>query len=234
MNYLELQENEMCRIKMICYLKRLSMIVTEIRTKLKTGEITLEREKKGKWKTQRGQAPPRSESITSSLVQDNFTKRRLVETGRDISKGGRSPKSPPELEIVDIENLKIRLFGEEFPGDEYLKAYVKDPAIDNRISLLVHISQLESFLRPSEYFDLHGLTTDYLVGKLKEMLDTTKDKQIGARYLSLAFSLKHPAPKMVSVSKPTQNNTFYNFESKQEAEQAVRKQISGMADAVGS
>jgi len=228
LNYNELRDNELLRVKMIVYLKRFVMVITQVKQRLQTGEMTIEKAYKGKWKTQRGQAGVDLPSITSTFIQDNFSKRRLVETGRDLSRGGQLPKHPPELEVVDVENLKIGLFGEEFPDDARVKAYLAEPTLDNRIALLVHISQLESGLHPSEYFDLHGLTTDYLVGKLKDRIEG-KDTQAASRFLALAFQLKHPAPKTVKVGSPKQSNYF--FGSKRDAVEAVKKQLEDMADA---
>lgn len=152
-----------------------------------------------------------------SQVRDENAGRRLIPK----QNAGRSGEDETrDLEPVDLENLKIRVFGEVFPDDPVVHAYRVSTTLENRFNLLIHVAALENGVTASDYMDLHGLTMDYLCGKLREMIET-KDKQVSARFLAMAFNMK--APQKITVRKAEQN--IFNFGSKGEAAQRVEEKI---------
>lgn len=186
------------------------------RNRLKEGRIRIKKGKRqiGPEVGMGGGALPTS---PFSLVRDeNFERRLVVKSTRNPPRGNE----PRDLEPVDLENLKIQVFGEVFPDDPMVHAYRLGTTLENRFNLLIHVAALEAGVTASDYMDLHGLTMDYLCGKLKEMIETD-NKQRGAQFLAMAFNLK--APQKVTVRKAEQN--IFNFGSKGEAVERVEQKI---------
>ena len=221
----ELQQEEQITLKLVRYLKRLSMEVETIQKQLKSGEIKI---RKGKWTESETEVGHGGDAFTTSPLStmcDKNAERVLTPTGKKLT--GRKLVKIPEFETVDLENLKIRVFSAEFPVDAVVTAYQKNSTLENRFTLLIHIAALEKNVAPGDLMDLHGITSDYLMGRMKHMLEAD-DKQVSARFLALAFNMKFPGPS-VKVGRATQQN-FFNFASKREAVKAVKDQMS---DGVG-
>ena len=219
MNSEEKTERDLQSIRLLQYIQRFKMEMENTRSRLKAGRIRIEKpvyRERGK----RPEVGTGGGAITTSpfsSVRDENAERRLIpkqnagRTGIDDSR---------DLEPVDLENLKIRVFSEVFPDDPAVHAYRKGTTLENRFNLLIHVAALENGVTASDYMDLHGLTMDYLCGRLKEMIET-KDKQVSARFLAMAFNMK--APQKVTVRKAEQN--IYNFGSKGEAVDRVGDKI---------
>jgi len=219
----ELQEQEQSTLRMVRYLKRLSMEIETIHKQLTSGEIKI---KKGKWteaETEVGHGGVANPTSPLSTMCDKNTERVLTPTGKKLT--GRKLVNVPEFETVDLENLKMRIFSAEFPYDAAVRAYEKKSTLENRFTLLIHIAALEKNVTPGDLMDLHGITSDFLIDRLKSMIET-QDKQVSARFLALAFNMKFPGPS-VKVGRATQQN-FFNFVSKHEAVKAVKEQLGGM------
>ncbi len=159
----------------------------------------------------------------ASLMYDKNSERHLVPTNKQLT--GRPLKNPPDFEVIDLENLRMRIFGAEFPGDAVVLAYGKNPTLENRFTLLIHVAALEKNVTPSDLMDLHGISSAFLMDSLKKMIDVN-DKKVSASFLALAFRLKFPDPVKV---KAIQHNV-YNFGSKREAVKAVKKQLEVMGE----
>jgi len=219
----ELQQQEQSTLRMVRYLKRLSMEIETIKKQLKSGEIKI---RKGKWteaETEMGHGGDADTTSPLSTMCDKNTERVLTPTGKKLT--GRPLVNVPEFETVDLENLKMRIFSAEFPNDAAVVMYERKPTLENRFTLLIHIAALEKNVTPSDLMDLHGITSDFLIDRLKGMIET-KDKQVSARFLALAFNMKFPGPS-VKVGRATQQN-FFNFGSKREAVKAVKEQLGGI------
>ena len=219
----ELQQQEQETLRMVRYLKRLSMEIETIKKQLKSGEMKI---RKGKWtetETEVGHGGGENSTSPLSTMCDKNTERVLTPTGKNLT--GRKLVKIPEFETVDLENLKMRIFSAEFPNDAAVVAYEKSSTLENRFTLLIHIAALEKNVTPGDLMDLHGITSDFLIDRLKDMLET-KDKQVSARFLALSFNMKFPGPS-VKVGRATQQN-FFNFGSKREAVKAVKDQLGGI------
>ena len=208
---------ELRKNKVLRFLKKYHLELDALQKAISQGNVRIGKKEIGR--PQVGTGDPRNGQITPSPIWDRNIE-RVLEI-RDVKKGGR-PRNV-ELKPVDIENLKIRLFCEEFPQDPVVVAYTQKPTLDNRFQLLIHISALEKDVQPSDLMDLYGLTDEFLFNKLKSLIDT-KDKNVSARYLALAFKLKYPEEK--KVTKAVQNN--YYFSSKKEAMEKVKEQINAI------
>jgi len=216
MNSAEKTERDLTAIRLLQYVQRFKMELETTRNRLKEGRIRIKKGKRqiGPEVGTGGGALPTS---PFSLVRDeNFERRLVVKSTRNPPRGNE----PRDLEPVDLENLKIQVFGEVFPDDPMVHAYRLGTTLENRFNLLIHVAALEAGVTASDYMDLHGLTMDYLCGKLKEMIETD-NKQRGAQFLAMAFNLK--APQKVTVRKAEQN--IFNFGSKGEAVERVEQKI---------
>jgi len=222
----ELQQQEQTTIRMVRYLKRLSMEVETIQKQLKSGEIKIRKGKGAKVDPEGGHGGDGNHTSPLSLMCDKNAERLLIPTGKKLT--GRPLVKIPDFEPVDLENLKMRIFSAEFPNDVSVIDYEKSPTLENRFTLLIHIAALENNVTPGDLMDLHGITSDFLMGILKKMVDPdeTKDKQMSARFLAMAFKLKFPE-QSVKVGKAQQNN-YFNFGSKHEAVKAVKNQLEGI------
>lgn len=218
----ELQAQEQLTIRMVRYLKRLSMEIEVIQAQLKSGELRLSKGK-GERETEKGHGGAGNHTSPLSLMYDKNSERHLIPTNKKLT--GRPLKNPPDFEMIDLENLKMRIFGAEFPADSVVVAYEKNPTLENRFTLLIHVAALEKNVTPSDLMDLHGITSAFLMDSLKKMIGVN-DKKVSASFLALAFRLKFPDPVKV---KATQHN-FYNFGSKREAVKAVKKQLEGLSE----
>jgi len=210
-------EKDWRRNRFLRFLEKYNLKIRELREAVEKGRVTIGKKRIGK--PQVGTADPENGQITPSPIWDRNIE-RVIEI-RDVVKGGRPSKV--ELKPIDLENLKIRLFCEEFAQDPVVVAYLQKPTLDNRFQLLIHISALQKEMTPSDLMDLYGLTDEFLFNKLKSLIDT-KDKNVSARYLTLAFKLKYPEEK--KVTKAVQNN--YYFASKEEAMKKVKEQINAI------
>lgn len=218
----ELQAQEQLTIRMVRYLKRLSMEIDLIQAQLKSGELKLLKGK-GEREIEKGHGGVGNHTSPLSLMSDKNAERHLIPTNKKLT--GRPLKNPPSLEMVDLENLKMRIFGAEFPADSVVVAYEKNPTLENRFTLLIHVAALEKNVTPGDLMDLHGITSAFLMDSLKKMIGVN-DKKVSASFLALAFRLKFPDPVKI---KATQHN-YYNFGSKREAAKAVKKQMGEMSE----
>ncbi len=216
----ELQAQEQMTIRMVRYLKRLSMEIELIQYQLKIGDWKISKVGKGKGETEMGHRGAGDNTSHASLMYDKNSERHLVPTEKHIR-----PSRVSRLKTVDLENLKMRIFGAEFPEDVVVVAYEKKPTLENRFMLLIHVAALEKNVTPSDLMDLHGISSAFLMDSLKKMIGV-KDKKAAASFLALAFRLKFPDPVKV---KATQHNV-YNFGSKREAVKAVKKQMGEMIE----
>lgn len=219
-------ERDLTAIRLLQYLQRLKMELETTLEKLRSGRIRIERAHVGKGKgpeeVEVGTGGARAQTSPLSLLRDENAERRVVVkhcSGRPGADEGR------DLEPVDLENLKIRVFTEVFPEDPHVRAYRAATTLENRFNLLIHVGALEAGVTAADYMDLHGLTTDYLCGKLREAIES-KDKQVSARFLGLAFNLK--APRVVTVKKAEQN--IFNFGSKSEGVERVEQKIKEIGE----
>jgi len=215
-------ENDWRKNRFLRFLEKYNLKLRELREAVESGRVTIGKKRIGR--PQVGTADPENGQITPSPIWDRNIE-RVIEI-RDAVKGGRPSKV--ELKPIDLENLKIRLFCEEFAQDPVVVAYLRKPTLDNRFQLLIHISALQKDMSPSDLMDLYGLTDEFLFNKLKSLIDT-KDKNVSARYLTLAFKLKYPEEK--KVTKAVQNN--YYFASKKEAMEKVKEQINAIGRTFG-
>jgi len=217
----ELQQQEQSTLRMVRYLKRLSMEIETIKKQIKSGEIKI---RKGKWteaETEMGHGGDADTTSPLSTMYDKNLERQVVPTGKKLT--GRPVVNIPDLKSIDLENIKIRIFSAEFPSDSAVVAYQGKPTLEDRFTLLIHIAALENNVSPSDLMDLHGITTDLLMGVLKKMIDPEqKDKRVASQFLSLAFQLKFPGP--TKIARAEQNN-YFNFSTKNEAKKAVKKQL---------
>lgn len=220
----ELQAQEQLTIRMVRYLKRLSMEIESIQDQLKTGELKIAKGVKGKGKLEMGHGGAGDHTSHASLMSDKNSQRHLVPTNKQLT--GRPLKNPPEFKPVDLENLKMRIFSAEFPNDAVVLAYEKKPTLENRFTLLIHVAALEKKVTPGDLMDLHGMSSAFLMDSLKKMIGVN-DKKVSASFLALAFRLKFSDP-VVRV-KATQHNV-YNFVSKREAAKAVKKQLGELSE----
>ena len=220
MNSEEKTERDLQAIRLLQYIQRFKMELETTRSKLRAGRIRIEKPSGYRERGRRAEVGTGgADSSTSpfSSVRDENAERRLI-TKQNAGRSGEDETR--DLEVVDLENLKIRVFSEIFPDDPVVHAYRASTTLENRFNLLIHVAALEAGVTASDYMDLHGLTMDYLCGKLREMIET-KDKQVSARFLAMAFNMK--APQKVTVRKAEQN--IYNFGSKGEAVERVEEKI---------
>ena len=160
----ELQAQEQLTIRMVRYLKRLSMEIDSIQVQLKSGELKLSKGK-GEREVEKGHGGAGNHTSLASLMYDKNSERHLVPTEKHIR-----PSRVAELKTVDLENLKMRVFGAEFPADAAVVQYEKDPTFENRLTLLIHVAALEKNVTPSDLMDLHGITSAFLMDSLKKMV----------------------------------------------------------------
>jgi len=203
-------------IRLLQYIQKFKMELETTRRRLKEGRIRIDKGKRRIGSEVGTGGGAITTSPFSSVRDENSERRLVIKSTRNAPRGNE----PRDLEPVDLENLKIRVFGEVFPDDPVVHAYRLGTTLENRFNLLIHVAALEAGVTASDYMDLHGLTMDYLCGKLKEMIETD-NKQRGAQFLAMAFELK--SPKKVTVRKAEQN--IYNFGSKGEAVERVEQKI---------
>ena len=105
--------------------------------------------------TEHDQIYPRIIKYLKRLFMEIETTKAQLKTGElknikgklipmDKKLTGRPLKNIPELKPIDLENLKMRVFSAEFPTDGTVITYQKSTTLENRYTLLVHITALEA------------------------------------------------------------------------------------------
>ena len=208
-------EGEALRRRMIRYRVRLREELRDIEYKLKDKRAYVKREK-----GRMGHGGPTKWESHSSSVRDIKMDRRIeyVSDGRVM---GRRP--PSELEWVDVENVKMRVFSAEFPRDPYVTRYWEKQTVSERLELLVHIVELERSLEVVDVLDLNGVDLDYLAVKLREAIDGEKDYRERGRCLALAVKLRE---QQKVVKKPA--GTPEKKIAPKDIDDALRKQFDAM------
>jgi len=203
-------QQEQQRIRLLKYIRRYQAELKDIQDKLITGEVKIidnAKKVREKGKGEMGKAPAATCTSPSSLVRDINSQRTLRYREKRMVGAPLKKENIPVLLPVDLENLKIRIFSSEFPADGVVKLYQKNPTLENRFNLLIHVASLENGLRPSDYMDLHGITMDWLMKRLKEFIDDS-DKREASKFLRMAILLHSPEPKKLEVKKAEQTNIY--------------------------
>lgn len=118
---------------------------------------------------------------------------------------------------TDVEDVKLSTFCDAFPQDMTVQTYQKTPTATCKADLLFHISVIESSLPVKAYMTHHGLSSSYLIQKLKEKIESDDDK-VSLKAIETGLKLMYPDEKPIRVpSRATQININTEDEAQKNA-----------------
>jgi hypothetical protein len=103
------------------------------------------------------------------------------------------------------EDVKVETFAEAFPEDFYVQSWRDVPTTQNRNKLLFHIAIVEHQLPVASTFALYGLTSERLLRKLSEKVDSAKE-DVSMKAIELGLKYLYPAEKPIRVKNVQNNN----------------------------
>jgi hypothetical protein len=132
------------------------------------------------------------------------------------------------------DDVKAETFADAFPEDYYVQEWRDKQSAQSKNKLLFHIAVIETRLPVASAFALHGLTTEKLLRRLADHVDSDKAE---TSLKAIEISLKYIYPTLLPARvKNVQNNSInlVNDPRKKEVIERILNKIGSNSSSSGS